>query len=1342
MKTGRLLFAPIFADDAIYETSTADLAVGVAVAAAVYAQGRSGATASTLQGLYFVIGGLIDGSQNRLYPVHGLAPIEKTTAAIVVFQFCISILGQISIRRSLARAWSLCSELHQYLNFYDILSTDDLGQYGIEFDSRHLLSRLSQSWPVERRETSHSLFFACMLAWKVAIFALSIPRLLLVGFTLSLPWIMYATILSAEDPNASSTERAALVGAILLAFGGIAVCRTCYLHMKDRLLIKIRGGILSLLFGKLLKLRASEARKQVIITLVDKELEKIASGLGNCLEIPFACIEASIGMYFLSSFAKLSYWALLLPMMFYIVYGMICGKYMALAGADWTRAISDRVAKTSRVLAQLPGIKLLGLGPKVADYLEYLQVEEISKSRRFRYFQNIALSSNVLIDMSIPALVLATGLFNHAFGREIPAAILYPTLSITILAKEPIVRIHDACLSTMTMISSFEQLREFLNQEEHIDPRLTVHHPRSQNGTDESPNERSALCILRFSDADISPHGLDTPLLKNVSFSIFEGSVTIMLGPTSSGKTTLLQSMLGEADVLNGSISIDNESMSIVSCEQSVWLPEATVRQCIVGACEYDAGWMNTVVIYCQLLEDLRQLSDGEDHVVGSDGTNLSGGQRQRIAIARAVYARKKAIILDDVFSCMDLQTTVNLLTALCGKDGLLRESNCTVILSSYSPACVDVADQVLLLDGNGTVNFEPCHSGTKLRSELKQLLNQTVLNHFGETASDLGDVSSLNTTVSQGAHRRQPLGAAYNGTAYPQSNWSLFLFWVDSIGRVRVLTWSLFMLVMATSEPTTTLHLKQWTDIAPETAARIIIYAASTLIPGVLTSVALFVLYIQIAPRGCIAMHRRLTNKTTRTTLGFLGTADSGSLLSLYSQGMHSMAKVLPGALYNTIYCCHTATISVLLVVSMSSYMAPSFFLAMVSLYHIKQYYVKSAEERQQQNSQSQATLTRELRETSLGLFHIRGSCSQQHSFDRYFKAVDESQRCLYRSLHSETSLDFILEGTTTLVAALSVTLSLFFSGTSDGDAIGVAYFELMLLSTYLKRWVKWLKRMEGAVGTLSALDAFLKYTPTEASTGNVDLPDNWPSEGEIELRNVSARYLADASDSLAPVLRDISLKIDPGKKIGIMGRSGGGKSTLLSTILGCLETSGSVTIDGIDIKTVDPDELRSRIVTISQDLVVLDGTIRDNLLPHYKKWDLPGNRTSLSAAQQDEAARRDRIAREALVRLRIWDPLERKQGLDTPVEDSGFSHGELQLLGIARAVVKRRLTGSAILLVDEATGSVDPSRDQTVREMMLEYFRGCTMLVVAHREETIADSNKTCYIEGGRLERVEEHW
>lgn len=274
---------------------------------------------------------------------------------------------------------------------------------------------------------------------------------------------------------------------------------------------------------------------------------------------------------------------------------------------------------------------------------------------------------------------------------------------------------------------------------------------------------------------------------------------------------------------------------------------------------------------------------------------------------------------------------------------------------------------------------------------------------------------------------------------------------------------------------------------------------------------------------------------------------------------------------------------------------------------------------------------------------------------------------------------------------------------------------------------------------GLLERLQSFLDDAPPESDKRTSPPPANWPAQGAIQIADLTALYHVSVNDRRqpAPVLHGVGLMVNAGQKLGVMGRTGSGKSSLLLAFLGFLEYSGSIVIDGLELRTVPRDGLRKRIIAISQSQVELEGTIRDNLLPYEKMWTVDGAEERRQE-DVDKEAEQHRIVRETLSDLRLWEPLMNKKGLDTTLSEAGFSHGEMQLLCFARGVVRRRVYGGNLVTIDAATGGVDKWRDNIVQEMIRNYFHGCTILIVSHRKESMADADVHVKMAHGMTQEV----
>ncbi|KAJ2974506.1 hypothetical protein NQ176_g6018 [Zarea fungicola] len=1156
------------------------------------------------------------------------------------------------------------------------------------------------------------------------------------------PFVMQSIISSLNEPNNTIDEKGGLVGAILLTFGGVAVCQAASTHLSNRLVVRLRGGLLSQLFDKSYRLKISDAKKQAAITLMSADFAGIATGFPQCIEIPFSVIESGLGMYFLAKFIDRSCLVIFIPLIGSTIAGILFGKYLTPAVKYWNERIETRVTKTSRALSQLSAIKKLGLGPNISEFIQHLRVVETIASRKYRRIQAYSLGSVGIVDATTPVIVITAALFAGAFGNEISADVVFPILAIVLLVQVPLSTLLKAYPSAMTMLGCFERIQAFLSQAENSDPRVivphagqegTVHdtHPSAVPTTQQTMVNQDSSYFVLFADATIAPHGVSRPLLNNVSFSISEGSITAVFGGTSSGKTTLMQSMMGEAEILDGFIYLDESNMSVAYCGQIPYLPNVTIRECIVGACEHDPVWFNTVIASCKLVEDLSQLPGGENYVIGSDGLKLSGGQRQRIGIARSVYARTRAIIFDDIFSALDDTTAINILLGLCGRGGLLRQSNCTVLIASYQAECLDVADSLIFLDGNGNVSYERCQDNPAMRSQVVRLLGEASRAGSAQMESQRQAQAPPHASISTAGIQREK-EMRRKGDA------RLYMLWIDAVGRISVFAWCSLIVLMGGADMAPPIFVRAWIAVAPSNRLWLLGYAVIAISHGFLGFLSLYYLYIELSPRAANGLHEKLTKAVTQATLGFLSSTDTGLILNRYSQDMELLSRQVPASIHSFVYCGTTSFIQIGIILSGATYMTAILPVILASIFFIQRYYLRTSRQLRLLGIESQAPLVSELRETSTGLVYIRGFGWQEQSLARSLRLLDESQKPFYFLLCSQTLLALVLDLLTTFVATVLTVVCLYAKDASTPNATGLALLGLLTANSSFRKLITFWTSMETSVGALARLRHFFEDTPTEAKKRAVKLPLNWPTQGRVQLNNVSARYVVDEQDREAPVLHDLTLTVEPGEKIGIMGRTGSGKSSLLAAILGFLRYSGTLTIDGVDVATVEPDQLRSRIITISQELVELDGTIRDNMLPYDKSWGTVEKK--LDEKEREDARGRDRIIRETMERLGIWDQVESKGGLNASLEEASYSHGELQLMCIARAVVRRRLSGSMLVLVDEATASVDHGRDQIVREMMRDYFQGCTIIVVAHRAETITDAKRILRMAFGHVVGIEE--
>ncbi|KAJ6779367.1 hypothetical protein PWT90_04032 [Aphanocladium album] len=1371
---------PDYRTDLTTPAGVLDILSALCLVVSLYFEHRRSIRPSAVLGLYVAVRFMIDGIRMRSYFIRGGSSLGGLTATIFALRLILLCLQEVrktnllvdpnvravSGTEATSGLWSrsfLWFMVPLFRKGYGrLLTLEDLDHLGVEFSSAALLSTLSQRWERAQKSKPNALLFAGLGSWKKAILSLVFPRLCWTGFNYAQPFIIRHLVLSHQQQNLNSFK-GGLVAATFIAYTGSAMTQAIFQHMQYRLVARIRGGLLSQTFQKTQRLKLSQAKKQAAITLISTDLEGIVLGLVACLNIPFNLIDTGLGMYFLTEFVHTAVFIVLVPLLLATGLGLYFGKIITPAQRYWNQVIQERVAKTSRVLAQLPAIKMLGLGPKVGEYLHHVRVAELKASRKYRFIQACSITCVGTIDMIVAPLVIAAALFWNFFGPKITSEVIFPTLGLVSLIQHPIAELLKAYTNTMAMLGCFTRIQEYLAQDEHEDPRIIVYQtPRevsriwppasNQKGVTTRTIQKNLSRVIFFENASIAPFGMRTPVLTDITLSIAPGSITAMFGATGSGKTTILNNILGEAEVLDGVVYVDD--MAIGLCGQTVWVPNGTVRECIIGASPYDAVWFRTVVNSCALAEDISQLEGGENYVVGSGGMKLSGGQRQRLSIARAVYAKMTTILLDDAFSALDRPTAVAILHALCGKqDGLLRQSNTTVLMTSYLPECLEVSDEILLLDDGGKLIHKSADSlDDEFKSRLVDMLYEedrisdkyepTITQAESQPASEKdSDVESQQHGEHVSALQQQFNEMDKSPNARRKGDSRLYWLWIDQVGRLKLLLWMIPMFLMCVDESFPPIFMKLWINIAPANRAWIAGYIILNAASGIIGGPCAFIMHIFMAPRASIGLHKRLTDAVMTATLGFLGSTDSGSILNRYSIDMDLIAKQIPSGIYGNIYMSVTTLVQVGMVLSGADYMA-AVLPVLVGLFYLVQHcYLHTSRQLRHLEIEQQAPLVTSFREAAEGLAYIRSFGWQEFILKRNLRLLDNSQRPFYLLFCAQQLLSFILDSISSGMATLLAIITLFAQGSSTDSSSGMAFLTLLVLGRSFNRVITAWTNMETALGSVSRLRIFLDNTPVESDEGTVPPPANWPTHGAVQIWNVSARYHCNVDEKHErSVVQDVCLSVEPGQKIGIMGRTGSGKSSLLLTLLGFLEFEGSITIDNVDIRTVPHNELRARLITVSQSQVELEGTLRDNLLPFTKTWTNEPPNAEDNAKDAHAAKSHDEIIKSTLERLGIWDTFESKKGLDTPMDKAGFSHGEKQLFCIARAVIRRRINGGNLILMDEATGGVDRWRDQAVRDLLRDYFQGCTFIIVAHRRDSIADSDVVVKMARGKIIEFEE--
>lgn len=411
--------------------------------------------------------------------------------------------------------------------------------------------------------------------------------------------------------------------------------------------------------------------------------------------------------------------------------------------------------------------------------------------------------SAISIEAFTPVIILTAALLWTTFPGGFTAFNAFPILALITIVQMPLFFLVDTCGNILRAWACFNRIQAYLQLLEWEDPRqlnsaTTGSENESQIGIEMETlsGDRETDINYEFLEAWINPSGSPNTVLKGVSLQILKARIIAVLGPIASGKSTFLRCLLGEANIPRGSLRITKKGMTVAFCDQTPWLNNGTLQENILGANPYDERWYRTVAKRCQLVQDFAQLPNGDQTLVGSDGMNLSVGQRHRVSLARAVFTRADVIVIDDIFSSQDQATTTEIVKQLLGPNGLLRQSETTVVVATHLSVVLDASDEALVTDGEGSISQRAGVDRASLKKELATVIDvpQNTPGNITEAGSE-ARIGSMNRSENE-PRARVPTATAAND-ARTRGDFGLYRFYFRAISKSWLLLWITSMAIV-----------------------------------------------------------------------------------------------------------------------------------------------------------------------------------------------------------------------------------------------------------------------------------------------------------------------------------------------------------------------------------------------------------------------------------------------------------------------------------------------------------------------------------------------------------------
>jgi ATP-binding cassette subfamily C (CFTR/MRP) protein 1 len=772
-------------------------------------------------------------------------------------------------------------------------------------------------------------------------------------------------------------------------------------------------------------------------------------------------------------------------------------------------------------------------------------------------------------------------------------------------------------------------------------------------------------------------------ILKDITFGVRPGSLTVITGPTGSGKTTLLEALLGETHLLKGQLSVPSRSLSY--CNQIPWMTNTTIKEFITGP-RSDVrptmeSWYARVVYSCDLVTDIVSMPDGDDTRLGSKGVSLSGGQRARLALARAVYARREIMLLDDVFSALDTNTRETIYSRLLGQHGLLRELGTTVVLVTHWQKATAAADQVLTLSQDGRI----AHQGSP--SVLLETGSDSLKSEFHADNAGANVVPTPKLKAPKG-----PSAEDKEDLARRTGDWSIYKYYFGNFQKRYLAMFVACSVGAAFTSRFSQILLNWWTaDDGSKLGMYLSIYALLALAQTCFSNLNMWVVFLKMTPGSAINMHRTLLATVAGAASSVFYNTDSGVILNRFAQDMYLIIGALPTSLIatgNTL--CETVA-SLAMISTGASYMGITIPFVMVAIFLVQKVYLRTSRQLRLLEIEARSPIYSHFLETLEGVVTIRAFGWEEDAKEAHLELLDVAQSPYYLLSCIQRWLKLVLDLIVAALAVIVVALAVSQRGTTSAGLLGVALTNVLGFSQSLTRLVTEWTTLETSLGAISRVRSFASDTEQDIVLENIMTTADLVTEGEVVFSGVHAKY---TNEPGSYDLHDITFKVPPGTKVAICGRTGSGKSSLMNALFRLLPLRhGSIHIDGVDIENIDPDIVRRSIIAIPQQPFLLPGTTRLNIDPesHFSDTELIS----------------------ALSKVRLSDLINERGGLDADIDQQTLSQGQSQLLCLARALLRK----SKLVVLDEATSSLDADTDELIREVLRTEFVDCTVISIAHR-------------------------
>ncbi|NXH68662.1 MRP3 protein, partial [Hydrobates tethys] len=1126
-----------------------------------------------------------------------------------------------------------------------------------------------------------------------------------------------------------------------------AVLQTLILHQHFQYCfvtgMRLRTGITGVIYRKSLVITNSAKRSSTvgeIVNLMSVDAQRFMDLMTFLNMLWSAPLQIFLALYFLWQTLGPSVLAGVAVMVLLIPFNSAIAMKTRTFQVEQMRYKDCRIKLMNEILGGIKVLKLYAWEPSFSEKVLEIRKNELRVLKKSAYLNSLSTFAWI----SAPFLVALTTFAVYVSVDErniLDAEKAFVSLSLFNILKFPLNMLPQVISNVAQTSVSLKRIQQFLSHDE-LDPNCV---------------ETKVIApgnAISVTNATFSWGKELKSSLKDINLLVPGGALVAIVGHVGCGKSSLVSALLGEMEKLEGEVAVKG---SVAYVPQQAWIQNATLKDNILfGQAPNEEKYQN-VLEACALKTDLEVLPGGDQTEIGEKGINLSGGQRQRVSLARAVYSNSDIYLLDDPLSAVDSHVAKHIFDKVIGPDGVLKGK--TRILVTHGISFLPQVDHIVVLVDGKISEMGSYQDLLKQNKAFAEFLRNYALDEDIEEDEPTmleeeevllaEDTLSIHTDLADNEPvtnevRKQFLSISENiltcfeshrpDMELRQMNCSLCctnqlscvilqvkltVFWqyVKAVGPLVSLVICFLYCCQNAAAIGANVWLSDWTNepvingTQHNTAMRIGVYAALGLLQGLIVLICSFTLAMG-GINAARTLHAALLENKFHTPQSFYDTTPTGRIINRFSKDIYVIDEVIPPTILMFLGTFFTSLSTMIVIIASTPLFAVVIVPLAILYFFVQRFYVATSRQLKRLESVSRSPIYSHFSETVSGASVIRAYRRVKSFVDISDLKMDENQKSYYPGIVSNRWLGVRVEFVGNCIVLFAALFAVIGKNSLNAGLVGLSVSYALQVTLSLN----WMVRMTSELETnIVAVERIKEYSETETEAPWIiegkSPPEDWPSKGELEFVNYSVRY----RKGLDLVLKGLNLQVHGGEKIGIVGRTGAGKSSMTLCLFRILEAvKGEIKIDGVKISEIGLHDLRSRLTIIPQDPVLFSGTLRMNLDPFNK--------------YSDEE---------------IWKALElshlkrfvssQPSMLDYECSEGGenLSVGQRQLVCLARALLRK----TRILILDEATAAIDLETDDLIQMTIRTQFEDCTVLTIAHRLNTIMDYTRVLVLDNGTI-------